>query len=238
MFGWTRATLALVAVGTIMAFGACGSQGTAGDRTGTPAVTKTPVTTKTPAGSPTATASVSPTPTPGGDSTKVTPAPVSVPARDLVDRGYEVLDVLSSRDFVRLAGLVQPNKPVTFSPYAFVTADRIQLSVQQLRTLAPGDMFVWGAYDGRGNPIELSVADYFDKFVLNRDYAQAPIVSVDNLVRTGNTISNLDEVFPGAHFVEFHFPGGDTDWASLRLVFEDAGGQWMLVGVVGDRWTI
>jgi hypothetical protein len=28
------------------------------------------------------------------------------------------------------------------------------------------------------------------------------------------------------------------DWRSLRLVFEEQGGSWYLVGIVHDQWTI
>ncbi len=44
-------------------------------------------------------------------------------------------------------------------------------------------------------------------------------------------------------FIEYHFSGfeeeyGGMDWVSLRLVFVQEGGQWYLVGLVNDRWTI
>jgi len=49
--------------------------------------------------------------------------------------------------------------------------------------------------------------------------------------------------YPTASFVEFHFTGfdpqyGGIDWSSLRLVFENVGGNWLLIGIVHDGWTI
>jgi len=43
--------------------------------------------------------------------------------------------------------------------------------------------------------------------------------------------------------VEYHFPGidpqyGGLDWRSLRLVFQQSGGEWYLVGIIHDQWTI
>ena len=62
-------------------------------------------------------------------------------------------------------------------------------------------------------------------------------------VRTGNTIDDVAERFPGAEVVEYHFDGtsrhGDFDWRSVRFVF-DAGeqGRPTLLAVVQDTWTI
>ena len=97
--------------------------------------------------------------------------------------------------------------------------------------------------DGSGDPIDLNVGDYIDRFAYRNDYIKAPKIGVNAIIQTGNTISNLNMAFPGASFVEYNFPGFDQqyegfDWSGLRLVFEMDGGQWMLVGVVNDCWTI
>jgi len=218
---WTAVSaLGMVAVLVLAACSAGGRPGEAvGDTSGAPA---TPPVVATPAA-------------PAQSSDSWTPA--------LLDRAYAVVHDLGAHDFTHLAGLVHPDRGVTFSPYAFVEPDAVTFSAAKLKTLALGDTFVWGAYDGSGDPIDLSVADYFDKFVLNQDFSQAPLIGIDHLVQTGNTLINLSDAFPGAHFVEFNFPGSDPaydgmDWASLRLVFEQVDGAWMLVGVVGDRWTV
>ncbi len=59
----------------------------------------------------------------------------------------------------------------------------------------------------------------------------------------GNSIDNSQEYYPGAMVVEYHFPGfdpqyGGLDWASLRLVFQEFEGRWVLVGIIHDEWTI
>ena len=68
-------------------------------------------------------------------------------------------------------------------------------------------------------------------------------VGFDQTVGQGNTINNIIEVYPEAVVVEYHFEGFDPqyagmDWRSLRLVFEESGGTWYLVGIVHDEWTI
>jgi hypothetical protein len=46
-------------------------------------------------------------------------------------------------------------------------------------------------------------------------------------------------VYPKAQFVEYHFPGFDAkyeglDWKSLRLIFDQKGTEWLLIGIQHD----
>ncbi|MDR0469283.1 MAG: copper amine oxidase N-terminal domain-containing protein [Peptococcaceae bacterium] len=162
---------------------------------------------------------------------------------ELLTRANLVLHYLKYRDFAQLANLVHKDKGVTFSPYAYIENSSVRLSSARLNTLTLTDQFKWGSWDGSGDFIELNVAGYFDTFVFDKDYIQAPMIGVNTIVNTGNTISNLEGAFPGTQFVEFHIPGvdpqyGGIDWGSLRLVFESVDGEWMLVGIVHDQWTI
>ena len=168
---------------------------------------------------------------------------VSGSGNNLSDRGALVLNYLKNRNFKQLASLVHEDKGVTFSPYAFVEKQAVKFTAAQLKTLKLTDKFQWGYYDGSGEPMDLNVGDYFKKFVFDQDFTRAPETGLNRLVKTGNTISNLDKAFPGARFIEYHFPGFNPqyegiDWVSLRLVFEEVKGQLMLVGVVHDAWTI
>ncbi|MCL2461458.1 MAG: copper amine oxidase N-terminal domain-containing protein [Defluviitaleaceae bacterium] len=161
---------------------------------------------------------------------------------ELLDRANLALHYLKYQDFVQLAAIISENG-VTFSPYAYVESGAVKLTAAQVGALKPADGYLWGEYDGSGNPINLSVKDYFSRFVYDQDFIQAPRIGTDTLIQTGNTISNLDAAFPGARFVEYNFPGfdpdyGGADWTSLRLVFTMENGSWMLAGVVHDCWTI
>lgn len=159
-------------------------------------------------------------------------------------RAVEVLDALEQADPVRLADLVHPEKGVRFSPYAYVdvTWDLV-FWPEELRELDPDLVFEWGFYEGSGNPIQMTFSEYLrSDFVYGRDYKNAPDVSFDWVLVRGNVPNNIWEVYPDAHVVEFHFPGSPQwnwmDYSSLRLVFEEAEGEWYLVGVISDRWTI
>ena len=162
---------------------------------------------------------------------------------ELLNRANQVLECLKNRDYKQLAKFVHSKKGVIFSPYAYINNEAVMLTQAMLKKLKPTDTFMWGYFDGRGDPMDLNVEDYFNKFVFDQDFTQAPQTGINELVKTGNTISNLNKAFPGASFVEFHFPGFNPiydgiDWTSLRLVFEKVKNQWMLVGIVHDSWTI
>lgn len=174
----------------------------------------------------------------------LSPTPPMTPGEAIRLRADAVLTALEQADPVLLADLVHPDKGVRFSPYAFVQTDRdLVFLPEDLRTADPARTYEWGAYDGSGAPIEMTLPEYLKSvFVYGADYRNAPQVGLDEALRTGNSVHNIPAAYPEGHFIEFHFPGTEeqdhVDWSSLRLVFEESGGTWYLVGVVHDQWTI
>lgn len=159
-------------------------------------------------------------------------------------KANQVISMLKEKDFASLANMAHPKLGVRFSPYENVKADEVSGDVTinskdlGLISFEKGE-FVWGAYDGSGEEIKLSLDDYYQEFIYDHDYANAPEISYNESVGKGNLIDNVDEVYPNAITVEYHFPGfdeklGGMDWASLVLVFQD----WHLVGIVHKGWTI
>lgn len=171
---------------------------------------------------------------------------LSAPERETISaRAANAVAALAKRDLGRLSALVHPSKGVRFSPYGHIdpTSDRV-LSPQQLQAAWTDEsVHLWGYEDGTGEPIRQNFRDYFDRFVYDADFAQAEQVALDTILGRGSTLNNLAQVYPGARFVEYHFSGFNPryqglDWKSLRLIFEQAGGVWYLVGIVHDQWTI
>lgn len=161
------------------------------------------------------------------------------------NKSNEVMLALKDRDMSRLAGLIHPDKGVRFSPYAYVDREKDQkFTSEQIKDIYNTEKkYLWGSYDGSGDPIELTFKEYFDKFVYNKDFALAPEIGYNRIIKQGNTIININEAYPGSIFMEYHFPGFDPqyegiDWMSLRLVFENKDGVWYLVGIIHDQWTI
>jgi hypothetical protein len=144
-----------------------------------------------------------------------------------------------------LAATVHPTQSVRFSPYTFVREGTdLSFTAEQLPGLwADPAVYTWGVFDGSGEPIELTFQNYFERFVYDVEFAQPHAVGFDTFVGAGNTINNIREVYPSALVVEYYFEGfdpdlGGMDWRSLRLVLEEHGGVWYLVGIVHDEWTI
>lgn len=152
---------------------------------------------------------------------------------------------MSKRDLKALAAMAHPEKGVRFSPYAWVDASSdVVLSPAQIEDgFADHTVRTFGAYDGSGDPIQLTFEQYFDRFVYDGDFAGTKDAAVDKSIGGGNTVNNASKAYPGATIVELHIGGTNPkyegmDWRSLRLVFERDGDRVWLVGIIHDEWTI
>ncbi len=177
--------------------------------------------------------------------TPPTPVPSAQPSGSLIQSALDVAVILKNHDMTGLSTFVDPVKGLRFTPYAYIdTATNLVFTAAQVPTLLTDtNTHLWGAYDGTGDPIQLTPQDYFDKFVYDVDFASPNLIGNNVIIGTGNTSNNITQAYPAASFVEFHFTGFDPqysgmDWKSLRLVFEQTGGIWYLVGIVHDQWTI
>jgi len=184
---------------------------------------------------------------PGDSSASPSETPPSEPANGQDARLQEIADeaveYLRERDIVSLASLVDPERGLRFSPYPNVNEKTdLAFKPDAFPTFKDASKLTWGTADGSGEPIELTFREYYEKFVYNSDFADAPNVSVNKLVGKGNAIFNVPEAYPGSSYVEYHFPGteeqGGMDWQSLVLVFQPVGDDWKLAGIVHGQWTI
>ncbi|MBM4761345.1 hypothetical protein [Bacillus sp. B15-48] len=156
-----------------------------------------------------------------------------------------VLDLLAAKDMAGLASYVHPDKGILFSPYGYIAEDALVFSQTEIEQFFSNDseVFLWGVYDGSGFPIELTTEEYYEKFIYNQDFQHPDEVVVNEVKQRGNTMNNIKEVFPNSVFVEYHRYGTEEysgmDWSSLQLVLEqNEFGEWKLVAVVHDQWTI
>jgi len=155
-----------------------------------------------------------------------------------------VLNAIKQQDLVTLATFVG-NNWVRFSPYTYInTWSDIILSAEEIRNgLAISSTRNRGAYDGSGEPIDLWIGQYFEKFVSDADYANAPEVLYNEVSQRGNNMNNIAEIYSGKQRVEFYFPWFDPqyegiDWKSLTLVFDYVDGKWEIIGIIHNQWTI
>jgi hypothetical protein len=175
-----------------------------------------------------------------------TDAPTAAPteAMSLEAAADLAVTALAEKDLSALADLVHPDMGVRFTPYAYVEAEQQVFTTGQLPGLLGSDeVYHWGVYDGSGKPMDLTFSEYYDQFVYSADFLNADETAVNERLGQGNAINNIDEFYPDSSFVAYYIAGIDPqyegmDWQSLRLVFRQEGGRWLLVGIVHDEWTI
>jgi hypothetical protein len=163
---------------------------------------------------------------------------------ELTGYAYEILGYIKEGDYDALSQVVHPEYGVIFSPYATINlVSNKRFTASQVKGF-PEDknQYVWGIYDGIGDPINLTPSEYFKEFVFDKDYTLAPELGIDLVVMTGNSLENIKVELPDARFVDFHIPGdkenGGLDWSSLRLGFEEYEGELKLTVILHSEWTI
>jgi hypothetical protein len=159
-------------------------------------------------------------------------------ARDAIAKQAEkAIEVLKTKNIAALATVAHPVKGLRFSPIATVDANRdVVLAASQLgRGLADPTVRVWGFDDASGAPIRLTLAEYFRKFVFDRDFSAA-----SPTYNSGDSGSEKawDE-YPNGIVVDYFLPETDKiPEEHLRLVFEQHKARWYLSGIIHDGWTI
>lgn len=163
----------------------------------------------------------------------------------LITSALEVMALIDAQDFTTLQNWVHPDDGVRFSPYSYVnTQTDLVFGSQSFPTLLNDPtVLTWGSFDGSGDPIEFNFSDYYNRFIYDQDFLNPEIIGINSIVGIGNTLVNINDVYPAGEFVEFHFSGFDPqyegmDWRSLILVFEEVGTEWKLIGIVHNEWTI
>lgn len=159
----------------------------------------------------------------------------------LKDLTKEILTSIKEEEYGNLARYFHPDSGVRFSPYAFIdVAKNIQLSSKEYTEgIKSNTKFIWGYSDGSGDAIELTIPEYLKKFVYSSDFLHAEKTAVNKMIGNGNSINNLEKVYPDAFFTESYDPGKhEMGWKSIRLVFKKKEDKFYLIGIVNDRWTI
>ena len=162
-------------------------------------------------------------------------------------RAAAIIQAIAHHDLEALSQYVHPGKGVRFSPYPYVvtgTEGDLVFPADALRALGEDPtVYHWGTYDGSGEPIDMTFDQYWGRFVYDADYWRPHWIGFDEAIGRGNMIGNIAQVYPQGTMIEYHFQGFDPafeglDWRSLRLVLEEQGGTWYLVGIAHAEWTI
>ena len=166
----------------------------------------------------------------------------SVQNEDLARLALGVADTLRRGDYKALSEYVHPVYGLVFSPYSTINLSSNQCFTVNRVEIAGSDtaVYTWGTTVDSGEPIQLTPRQYLESYVYDRDYAKAPVIGFNTIVRTGNALENVTSAFPNAQFVDLCFPPASaegTDWSILRMVFEDSGGTLKLTALIHSAYT-
>jgi hypothetical protein len=172
------------------------------------------------------------------------PGAIQVDRSDRDSVASAVLDAFARSDWDTLADL-SSESGVRFTPHTHVDVETDQtLTQSDIRGFDTDQtQRTWGSAEGSGEPIVMTNDEYLARYVWDHDYRTAPDVRWNATQDRGNVIDNVQEVYPGASVVEYHFSGfdeqyGGMDWRSLRLVLaQNDDGEWTLYGVIHDEWA-
>ena len=155
----------------------------------------------------------------------------------------QILSTLKAKDYTRFSSYIHPEKGVQFSMYAYIQPNQDKRFTRQefIKYASTNIKFTWGEKEGSGDKLVLSIKDYFNNWVFNRDFTKGEY-QLNTFKGSGNSLNNLQETYAGFNFTENFLPGSEQysgmDWNSLRLVFEELHGTYYLVAVINDEWTI
>ncbi|MDF2948690.1 MAG: hypothetical protein K0R07_708 [Sedimentibacter sp.] len=157
----------------------------------------------------------------------------------------KVISLIKNKDAEKLAEYVHPLKGIRFTPYTNVSIEKdVVFTKENLKNFyKDNNLYLWGYYDGRGDEIQLTPSEYYDKFIYTEDFVNVDEIGYNEVLSIGNMIENQFDVYKKAIVVEYYIPEINPeyegiDWQSLRLVFEEYEGVWMLVGIIHNQWTI
>jgi len=161
--------------------------------------------------------------------------------KTIKDKAYEVMEALKVKDIENLSNYVHPKKGLRFTPYTTVNKDKdLVFSIEELKKFDTDSKLIWGTYDGKGDDIILTPKEYYEEFVYTKDFIKAEQVGYNEVLSSGNMIENQFDAYETPIIVEYYIPREEFEnaWQSLRLVFEEYKGNWKLVGIIHNEWTI
>ncbi|NLL71870.1 MAG: hypothetical protein GX238_12170 [Epulopiscium sp.] len=166
-------------------------------------------------------------------------------AESLIIHSQKLIELLRDKKIEEFSKYIHPTKGIRFSPYAYIDVDKdLIFQTQEIVELWKGsEKYTWGAYDGSGFPIELTLQEYYEQFIYDVDFVNPQMIGNNTVIGKGTTVNNIAEAYPDGVFIEYHFDHIDPqyagiDWRSLRLVFEKIEDAYYVVGIVHDQWTI
>ena len=160
----------------------------------------------------------------------------------LLSLSATIVQNLQSQNLTAIQPYVHPTLGLRFSPYNYVQASDLVFPASAMPgLLASSTLYSWGFEDGSGNPINKTPYNYFQRYVINKNYTAPDEIKYNTIITRGTLINNIATFYPAANIVEYHVYGSAVysgmDWGSLYLIYENYLGNWYLTGIVHGEWT-
>lgn len=163
----------------------------------------------------------------------------------LLSLTQEVLSTIKEKDYDAFAEYFHPELGVRFSPYGYIdsASDLVFTKEEFLKQAGKNKKIKWGEFDGSGDPITMTLKQYFKRFVYDVDFLNAEKTNLNQMFGRGSTVENIESFYDGLPYTESYFSGFEEkysgmDWRSLKLVYKKHGDKYYLVGVIHSEWTI
>ncbi|MBK7884452.1 MAG: hypothetical protein IPJ81_12195 [Chitinophagaceae bacterium] len=167
----------------------------------------------------------------------------------------EILTAVKNNDYKKFARFIHPIDGIRFSQYGYVLAkakpehnleaDKIFKPEEFLKKIKDNSEILWGVYDGSGDPILLTVKEYFKQFVYSQDFLNAEeVIVMKSYWPTNMDEKEISEIYSkDCVFITNSFPGfnkeyGGMDWQDLTLVLKSYQDNFYLIGIIDDRRTM
>lgn len=148
------------------------------------------------------------------------------------EQNYEELSHNISNSGLRLAT----------SPYLSET-NLILTPSQVAKINSNSNQFNFGQSDGSGEPIMLTLQEFFERYVYSHDYLAIDQSSLPNQqIYHSSTLNNIEQIYPNSTIQTHTYPGSsqfdNMDWQKLNLVIEAEPSGFKLKALVNEEWTI
>ena len=174
-------------------------------------------------------------------------ASVEEPVNSDSEQAYELatkaINAINNHDYKTLSEYVHPEKGVIFVPYSYIDYEEqlVFFPNQVSEFTDDNNNYIWGLIDNTDIPIELTVSDYFARYVCDKNFLDTGEVAVNSIIRKGNSIENVVDVFCDSIFIDFHDGGtkefGGLDWSSLKIVMEKHNNIFKIVAIIHSQYV-
>ena len=170
----------------------------------------------------------------------------------IVKKSDQIISLLKNKSVSSLKGYVHPTKGIRISRDGYIDKQRnVIVKASEMDSLIKNDTkLLWGYTDGKGDAINLSLEDYFSRY-LSIDFTKSQ-KTYNQVVSGGSNTMALDiqGIYPDHNFVNYYIPYNSTymdegvekpqtmDWRGINLVFEEYNGELYLIAIISDNWTI